>query len=123
MAKTYKDYCRDAYNRDPIEYGGRINPDGSLKKVYIKDILVDRSSVGPTDEELEQIEKENESKGPTVEISGTQIFVKGTEINTTLKEYPDNCSRKEYKRIWINNKRVIDRINKLKKKYGVIIEL
>jgi len=33
--KTYKDYCRDAVERDPQTYSKSFNRDGSLKKTLI----------------------------------------------------------------------------------------
>jgi len=119
MSKSYQEYCKEAYDRDPITYGASFNKDGSKKKFYIKDLILAPIKMEPTHEDLMQIEKEL----PDIEVTGTQILEKGEKLIASIVGYPPKCSRKEYKRIWINNKRVIDRIKTLEKKHGVKIKL
>jgi hypothetical protein len=123
MGKTYKQYCREARKRDPKTYGPVFKEDGSLKpspkmtgfgrKKNLKQI--------PRDE-LSKLPKNGwkpKPKKPVIEITGTEIRIRGRKLDLTIWEMPPNPSRKEYNRVWMHNYRVRQRIKKLRKKYGI----
>jgi hypothetical protein len=122
-AKTYKEYCREAVERDPKTWGSMFNADGSkreLPSIYKRckvKILYD-----VPEEELRKMEKVDpillEPK-PDLEIRGTEIKLKGRKLNLTILPMPENPTRKEYNRIWMSNCRVRERIKKITKLYGV----
>ena len=131
MVKSYKDYCREALEKFPEVYKYMFNPDGSrkaspiMKSIYKKKALHD-----VPEEELETMEKDGwtpeppkppEPKRSDLEITGTEIKIKGRKINLTILELPKKSERKEYNRVWMNNARVRQRIKKLKEQYGTSI--
>jgi len=129
MAKTYKDYCREAVERDPKTYGSIFNPDGSRKpppkmtSFYKKKVPRD---IPP--QELRRLKKNgwkpcDETATPELEVTGTEIKLKGRKLNLTIKKIPEGASKKEYNRIWMHNSRVRAKIKKLKEQYGDAIPL
>jgi hypothetical protein len=124
MSKSYKDYCREAIQRDPKTYKSFLNEDGSLKEPPKMTDMVRRfndsqKSYLQRKEKDGWKEPEPVSKNPELQITGTEIRVKGRLVNLETLSFPKNCSRKEYKRIWMHNERVKKRIKNLKEKYGI----
>lgn len=130
MGKTYKDYCREALERNPKTYGSMFNPDGSRKPLpNMSDIYKNkRAPLDVPKEILSKFKKDGlkftkRSKKPELEIRGTEIRVKGRKINLTILKMPENPTKQEYNRIWMHNCRVRQRINKLRKKYGAAAKI
>jgi hypothetical protein len=136
---SYKEYCKQAYERDPKFWGKQFNADGSVKtyKWWTKSKNTNRilERFDKLDdipkEELRKLPKDfipkqlnrTKTRKPIVSITGTQLKYCGKEIDMTIWDVPSNCSRKEYKRIWMHNCRVRLRIKVLKEKHGVTYKL
>jgi hypothetical protein len=132
MTKTYKDYCREAVARDPKTYGHIFNPDGSRKPPpKISSIRKRKVSNDIPASELRKLEKNGwkpcdnivTEEKPELEVTGTEIKIKGRIQNLTIKEIPPGADKREYNRIWMQNDRVRKKIKELKKKYGDAIPL
>lgn len=124
-SKTYKEYCREALERDPKTWSSMFNPDGSKKELpglYERCTLRILNDIPK--EELRKMEKidpvllEPVPPKPEIEVTGTEIKLKGRKLNLTILPMPENPTRKEYNRIWMNNSRVRERIKKITKLYG-----
>jgi len=125
MAKNYKDYCREAVKRDPKTYSSRFNEDGSLKKMPTMSSIYKKVPKDVPRTFLKKVEPKPlpKKEPPELEITGTEIRLKGRKQNLALKKIPEGASKKEYKRIWMYNDRVRKKIKMLKEKYGVTTTL
>jgi len=130
MAKTYKDYCREAVQRDPKTYGSMFNEDGSRKSLpNMSNIYKQKRILSDIPkEELKNLKRSNciykkKDRKPELEIRGAEIIVKGRKLNLTILKMPKNPTKKEYNRVWMHNCRVRERINKLKKQYGAAVTI
>lgn len=132
MVKSYKDYCREAVARDPKMYGSVFNEDGTRKPLP-KMSGLKRKKV-PKDIpriELGRITKNGwtaphatrKTEKPELEVTGTEIRIRGRKQNLTTLKIPKNASHKEYNKIWMHNKRVRTKIKKLKEQYGTSVPL
>lgn len=132
MAKNYQDYCREAVKRDPQTYGHCFNEDGTRKPppriTSMRKIKVPKSIPFS---ELRKLKKTGwkpcddivVKPKPELEVTGTEIKIKGRVQNLTVQAIPKGASKKEYKRIWMQNSRVRSKIKKLKEQYGDAIPL
>lgn len=124
MSKCYKDYCREALERDQKIYGHLFDLDGSKKKP--PKFSAKRKKINDIPRKvLRSLPKDAVIKEPKpdLEVIGMEIKIKGRTQNLTTLKIPDKCSRKEYKRIWMYNKRISKRIKKLKEQYGDAVTL
>lgn len=138
MSKTYKDYCREAVQRDPKTYGSMFNKDGtrkSLPKVtaprkprYYDDIPPEELKTfkkitlySPVKIKQEPVITANNV--PELEIIGTELKLKGRKLNLATMPMPRNPTRQQYNKIWMHNERVKQRIKKLQEQYGVTTTL
>ena len=122
MPKSYKDYCREAVARDPKTYGHCFNNDGSLKPPP------NMSSFYKKKKDKFELPKEKDGwkertynggrKAPTLLLVGTDMQVKDKLEDLKTIDIPKDCSRKEYKRIWMHNQRVKEKLKKLKEQHG-----
>jgi len=131
MAKTYRDYCLEALQRQPKLYSGMFNCDGRLKpfpnfsrktKTYTeipKEVL----RTLPRDGLLLDNTKIKTKTKASIKITGTQVVMYGKKISMEIIQTPDSCNIKEYNKIWMHNYRVRKRIKKLKEEFGITYEL
>ncbi len=131
MNKSYQDYCREAVARDPKTYGDRFNEDGTRKPPpKMTGLHKKKVPKNIPFKELRNLEKngwrpcdETAKPEPELEVTGTEIKIKGRIQNLTIQDIPKGASKKEYKRIWMQNSRVRAKIKKLKEQYGDAIPL
>lgn len=127
MSKTYKQYCKEAYKRDPKTYGIYVNPDGTLKPPPKTTNMFKTEKTSPPKIKIDNNEPIKKSKPikskpkrkPKIEIKGKEIKINGMKMNLELLDIPEGLDRKEYNRRWMNNNRVKKRIKRLKNKYGI----
>jgi len=133
MSKNYKDYCREAVKRDPQIYGSMFNHDGSPKKIPKMSNMCKKKTPQdvPTDY-LAPLQRdgwqpfsldEPSTKPPELEVTGTEIKLKGRIQNLIIQKLPDKKDKKEYNRIWMQNDRVRKKLKMLKEKYGVTTKI
>lgn len=126
MSKTYQDYCREAVARDPKTYGSRFNKDGTKKPLPNMSSLCGKKIPKDVPKiELGKFKKNGwkpespKKEKPKIEVTGTEVWIKGRKQNLTTLEIPKGVNHKEYNRIWMHNNRVRAKIKMLKEKYGV----
>ena len=124
MSKTYQEYCREALLRDPKTYSHSFNTDGTIKPIPK---MTDMFKRNPSETQSSYLKKKKKNGWNAscdlnakheLEITGTEVKIKGRIVDLITISVPKNCSRKEYKRIWMHNERVNKRIKKLKEQYG-----
>ena len=117
----------EAVQRNPELYGSRYNEDGTPKPLPRMSGFGRKKKDVPKDIPKNIINKlPNDGWKPKpVEpiVTGTEVKIGGRSIDLTIWEFPENCSRKEYNRIWMHNDRVRKKIKLLKEKYGDAIPL
>ncbi len=83
MSKYYKEYCREAVERDPKVYGISLNEDGSRKAPpRITNIFKKKAPKNIPYRELKNIKRDGwvpcEKKAkPELEVTGTEVKIKG----------------------------------------------
>lgn len=143
LPTKYQQECRKRYEQDPELWGRFYNPDGTRrfpvkKTIYFKSKtkiynILRISDIPP--EELKKLPKskpkkmdKKKDKGieidgtEKIEVIGTQVKVRGKEVNIKIEEIPENCDRKTYNRLWMKNYRAKKRLQKLKNKYGINLD-
>lgn len=129
MFKLYKDHCRIALNKNPEKYESTINLDGSIKPLLgISKFGRKKVLRNIPEDELQKMKKDGwkpaeKKEESELEITGTEIKIKGRKLNLEILELPKKINRKEYNRIWMHNSRVRQHIKELKAKYGDEIPL
>lgn len=132
--KAYRDYCREALEKFPETFKSTVNSDGSLKP-FLKMMDFGKRKIlkEVPKNELQKLKKDGwkpiivktntEIKNSELNITGTEIKIKGHKLNLDILEMPAKINRKEYNRIWMHNSRARQRIKELKEKYGDVIPL
>ena len=106
MNKCYKDYIIDAWNRGDKNIRESFNSNGTPKQVDFTDSIT--------------LEKKHRKKilqdkyYELCRINAIQLPQNSRVKDFTMWNYPENCSRKEYNKIWMHNNRIIKRIKEFK---------
>lgn len=114
--KQYKDYCREALEKEYDLYKFFFNPDGSKKRPPVfkgKDRHSTHKEMLHT--ELKQLPITGPVGKLKVKVTGAAIKQLRKNLDMTIWDFPKDCSRKEYNRIWMHNYRVRQRLKKLNK--------
>ena len=122
----YKEQCKKAIDRDPKTYASVFNEDGSRKPLPRISPKYKKVPKQIPCYDLKRLSKDGwrpRTKKPELQITGTEIRVKGRKLNLAILEMPNNLSKQEYNRIWMHNSRVRQKIKMLKEKYGTTVKI